>query len=372
MADKKKLPPIDKKTETTFKTIETLRGSSGVFQEFIKAASAYQKTALKLAEDGKKLADALQKIAQLQQGIDLGDGIQKLSDALRSVEGKRESLCKAMQEDLINALSKGAKPEELELAQFEGDYKKARTDIRTQIDKLEQNSKKAGKKGPEALKQAIASLNDKIKEADQIKADKLRSVLLLERKKYCNFLSQWGPVVMAEVDLTNEEGKFKENEQYWRTLASSSAQLPNVSEELIKAQPERTFVALASSQSEGGYSSYNDDYNYDDYNSGGSASQYGSVQTSSSWSSGGGGSSYGNNSSSYGGNNYSGGGGYGAGGGLGSATALYDFAGEQPGDLPFYTGEVINVTVEDDGSGWLTGELNGRTGIFPSSYVQRS
>ncbi|BGP54198.1 hypothetical protein JCM8202_001332 [Rhodotorula sphaerocarpa] len=56
--------------------------------------------------------------------------------------------------------------------------------------------------------------------------------------------------------------------------------------------------------------------------------------------------------------------------GLGTATALYDFEGTQAEDLPFVTGDTITVTeiVSDD---WLKGELRGRTGIFPTAYVQR-
>ncbi|GAA5990521.1 hypothetical protein JCM10908_003111 [Rhodotorula pacifica] len=57
--------------------------------------------------------------------------------------------------------------------------------------------------------------------------------------------------------------------------------------------------------------------------------------------------------------------------GLGTATALYDFEGTQAEDLPFSTGDRITLTeiVSDD---WLKGEVNGRSGIFPASYVQRS
>ncbi|KWU41004.1 hypothetical protein RHOSPDRAFT_4278, partial [Rhodotorula sp. JG-1b] len=55
------------------------------------------------------------------------------------------------------------------------------------------------------------------------------------------------------------------------------------------------------------------------------------------------------------------------------ATALYDFEGAQAEDLPFSTGDIITLTeigsspLSDD---WLRGELHGRSGIFPASYVQ--
>jgi len=333
-----KAPPTDKKTELTFKTIENLRASGPMFQDFIKAASNYQKQLLKLSEAGRQLADAIQKVGQLQSG-DVGEGIVRLAETHRSLELKRDQVSRTFQDDLINALQKSSKPEDAELNNFEADYKKARSSTRTQIDKLEQNSKKAGKKGPEALKQAIATLNDKIKEAEQIKSDKLRTVLLIERKKYCNFLAQWGPVLSSEGDHFQEGMKLKEQEQFFRTLAASNQHLPPAMEELVTANQERTFVQIQADSQGSGFSA---DYSYAN-----------SFNTS-----------YDDNSSS---------GMYGGGGNsasIGTATALYDFAGEQATDLPFYAGDVITILQDDDGSGWLTGELNGRTGIFPSSYVQ--
>ncbi|BGP45622.1 hypothetical protein JCM10450v2_001452 [Rhodotorula kratochvilovae] len=54
---------------------------------------------------------------------------------------------------------------------------------------------------------------------------------------------------------------------------------------------------------------------------------------------------------------------------IGTAVALYAFEGAEATDLSFAEGERISVleVVSDD---WLKGELNGRTGMFPSAYVQ--
>lgn len=53
------------------------------------------------------------------------------------------------------------------------------------------------------------------------------------------------------------------------------------------------------------------------------------------------------------------------------AIALYTFKGEQPGDLPFKKGDVIDIlkksgTTDD----WWTGRNNGISGIFPANYVE--
>ena len=42
------------------------------------------------------------------------------------------------------------------------------------------------------------------------------------------------------------------------------------------------------------------------------------------------------------------------------------------GDLTFRAGSVIEVISTHPGQGWLTGRLEGRTGIFPANYCAES
>ncbi|SPO34746.1 related to YSC84 - protein involved in the organization of the actin cytoskeleton [Pseudozyma flocculosa] len=52
-----------------------------------------------------------------------------------------------------------------------------------------------------------------------------------------------------------------------------------------------------------------------------------------------------------------------------SVEALYDFEGQEAGDLPFKAGDVIQVVGKEDES-WWRGSLKGRQGIFPSNYTR--
>ncbi|KAG2191545.1 hypothetical protein INT47_004668 [Mucor saturninus] len=53
------------------------------------------------------------------------------------------------------------------------------------------------------------------------------------------------------------------------------------------------------------------------------------------------------------------------------ARALFNFTGEQEGDLVFHKGDIITITKKTDTQNdWWTGKLNDREGIFPANFVQ--
>jgi len=50
------------------------------------------------------------------------------------------------------------------------------------------------------------------------------------------------------------------------------------------------------------------------------------------------------------------------------ATAIWDFAGQNPTELSFAKGDVL--TILEKTSNWWKAEMNGRQGLIPSNYVQ--
>jgi len=63
--------------------------------------------------------------------------------------------------------------------------------------------------------------------------------------------------------------------------------------------------------------------------------------------------------------------GAGAGGSKNKAVALYSFAGEQDGDLPFKKGDVITIIQKSNSTNdWWTGRIGNTEGIFPANYVE--
>ncbi len=53
-----------------------------------------------------------------------------------------------------------------------------------------------------------------------------------------------------------------------------------------------------------------------------------------------------------------------------TARALYDFHGQEPGDLDFRMHDTITLTLCDPGEEWWQGSISGRSGTFPRDYVE--
>jgi len=55
---------------------------------------------------------------------------------------------------------------------------------------------------------------------------------------------------------------------------------------------------------------------------------------------------------------------------IATATCVYPFESTNEVELNLEEGDIVNITRTDVGGGWWEGELNGRVGLFPESYVQ--
>ncbi|GAM19803.1 hypothetical protein SAMD00019534_029780 [Acytostelium subglobosum LB1] len=349
-------------TENTLKTINNLKvNTPPLFTEIVRAANKYQQQCQALSQAGFVLADTINRLTIHNPG-EFGDGIKRLSEVIREMETKREEVSRTLLSDLITPCKQAIDTDLKDVITFEKNFKRDKENMRQEILKLEARTRKAGKKTTaEVLKQQITELNDKIKESEQLNSNKLKDVVLMERKKMATFLSQFNQFLDKELELyTENSSRLTTGLQTWRDLINVQGQLPTDVESMISKQ-ERTLVQIqpqadnsdsyrisyapGKMQSSGGATSYAESYeSYDSYDNYDSYNNYDSNYSAS--------------------NEYSG-------ATEVQARALYDYNSQESTDLNLTAGAIISIIQQDDGSGWTKGrDANGNEGIFPSSYIE--
>jgi len=314
--------------EITQKTVNNLKSTvPPLLQDFLRAAQKYQQQCVALSNAGLVLAESVIKIGATTRN-EIGEGLKVLGEIIKEQEIRREEMSKAFVVELINPVRVAMEADQKEVLLFEKNYKKERDNLVAEILKLEAQTKKMGKKTtPDQLKGHIQTLNDKVKEAEVIRATRLRDSILLERKKYAGIMFSWNKIVSLHIrQLQEGVDKYAAREGDWNTLASSYAVLPPEYGDLVTMQ-ERTLVQIQGTDEASG--------SHLDYNRG-----YDNAPTLEKPVSN-------------------------------QMRVLYDYYGEEAEDLPLTAGEIIAVLQHDDGSGWTKGQnQEGREGIFPSSYVE--
>ena len=182
--------------------------------------------------------------------------------------------------------------------------------------------------------------------------ERLREILLYERRKYCEILRFWVNVVDSQIKGWNESHRsLTDHQQTWKEIANDVNNLSVSAEDLLRRTgvKERTSLAIQPGDNTGSY--YEEEYDsyyseegayeesYEDYSYNESYSApVVSVPSS---------------------------------GSSTKARALYDYVGTHDYELNFRAGETINILSEDHATGWWIGELRGVQGPFPGNYVEK-
>eukprot|EP01104_Vermistella_antarctica_P001947 TRINITY_DN120_c0_g4_i2.p1 TRINITY_DN120_c0_g4~~TRINITY_DN120_c0_g4_i2.p1 ORF type:complete len:418 (-),score=105.54 TRINITY_DN120_c0_g4_i2:412-1665(-) len=401
--------PIEREDEVsvvaTHDTISSLQASDPKFREFVKLAQKYA-AALSAANDlGKQVHEALMRASEGHKG-DVGSKIRDLASVQLEIVTFNDAVAKSYTDDVVTPLQKNIDQDKNNLHTFAADYKKTNNSLLSQHKKAEAGTRKAGKKGPEQLQQAIQDLTTKMKEINVFRTTKLREVLSMERKRFCGLLLVLCRLSESQLESSSSIVSGIEPQLAgWQSVAND-LELPQNAEQLIRETitPDRTFVSI---QGEG-YDEYDTPISprppaTDNYTAaaapppaarpppqavspppaqmGMPGGGMGGAMAAAMAGGGGGG----------GGGSPSGGGGWGAAAPsqgfeqeeeaaneddgpamLFEARAIYDFVGEQEYELSFNAGDIVRVYQEDeDGSGWFQGEIDGVTGPFPGNYVER-
>lgn len=190
---------------------------------------------------------------------DLEEGIRKMAEAQREIERRRLEMSEHLLREVVQPLGRSVDSESrYELPAFEKEYQKKRTKLMRELKDVESETKKVGtrkkQQTPEELQKSIKILTDKVKDLDRLRSEALRQVLLMERKRGCDFLRMWTRVMEQQLyQFTEGYNILNDGRQFWADLAASRDRLPNDDEALLAAvsamTAERTFVPLQTAAS---------------------------------------------------------------------------------------------------------------------------
>lgn len=338
MASVKKIAkPVDEGSQEMFACINTLKTSHSELSQLSKLAAAHHAATAKFLETGKQFADHVVKVGAVvdPRVADLSETMMRMSVIEKTVFKAFEDVNKVLEEQLSIAVANGIKQESQQIAALEKSHKAGHNRILAELRKAEKNSAKAGKKSATQLQSALQLITKKTEEMHEHRRNSLEQALKMERKKWCDFISQLTMYMDAQISTFDSAKATLTGElATWKQAASTSDKIDTRSKGLLEsmAVSDRTTTAIDAS------APYEDDYYEED--------EYYEEEY------------------------YEEAGGYGGGGER--YRALYDYVGQHDYELQFRAGDIIMVTAQDAATGWWTGELNGVVGPFPGNYVQRA
>jgi hypothetical protein len=184
----------DPRALETLRYVAVLKDSQPHFAELVKAVQKHQAQLTALSTSGVIVADVLLKIGEQEKG-DLGESVKKVAEVQKQISEQLVKVAQAWTESIQQELSTKLNTDKQDVANFEKNYKGKRSASVKNLKKAESNQVKMNKpkmksKNPEKAEEANAQLAQAEKEHDNLLAEQLREVVLLERKKYCHLLKQ--------------------------------------------------------------------------------------------------------------------------------------------------------------------------------------
>lgn len=209
----------------------------------IKAAEDYQKNLAQLAISGARLSEALVKAYQTLDQEDLKEGLTQISATVDSAERQRSEYSKLFLTELLNPLKGLLEAEKKDIPAIMHSNQDARKKAQKGIKTAEDASKKA-QKNPSQLQQAVTTLNEKIRESQELIAAQLKDAIIKKRERYCKIIGCWHTVLDA--DKANSDSNSKsigDSAALLAELAEAKEKMSKAQEKLV-AKRERTLIDL--------------------------------------------------------------------------------------------------------------------------------
>lgn len=220
-----------------------MKQTQPTLSNLIKTVEDYQKSLTQLAVCGARLSESLIKAYQTLDQEDLKEGLTRISITVDSAERQRAEYAKLFNNDLLVPLKAILETEKKDIPTIlhsnQAATKKAQKSIKT----AEDASKKA-QKNPSQLQQAVTTLNEKIRESQELVAAQLKDAIIMKRDRYCKIIGCWNTVLTQDkVNSDMNSKSIEESAEILKTLSEAKDKMSKAQEKLV-AKRERTLIDL--------------------------------------------------------------------------------------------------------------------------------
>lgn len=238
----------DPKLKATQNTIEKLDEVRKIVAEFARQTKKFQDSTLGWCASYKQWTDSLSSVAEMHTD-DLGDSLRKFVYHQRNIAAAIENTAKVMQSEVTTFLESSSDAKKEELSTFDRDTKKQRTQLGSDLKKMEDGLKKSSKLGQEALKNSMQLFNDKRVEIDRFKSESLRKIFLIERKRFGEILGQLVKVADSQLQYAGTVQGMTGDLQSFNALLQTTDKVTDEQMQSLTVKADKSFIKLQTSES---------------------------------------------------------------------------------------------------------------------------
>ncbi|XP_073844199.1 missing-in-metastasis isoform X2 [Musca autumnalis] len=246
--------------------INDMKNTSPLWEDFVAKASKLHACLKAAIQAIASYLDAFQKIADAATNSrgaskEIGTALTRVCLRHKAVETRLKTFTAAIMDCLVQPLQEKLEDWKRSVAMIDKEHAKEYKRCRTELKKRSTDTLRLQKKARKGQSDNLQSLMDshmqdvtlRRAELEEVEKKSLRSAMIEERMRYCNFVHLLQPVVKEECEVMSELGHLQEAMQSIALVTKEPHVLPPASEELIHdAKASITLYPESPSTSGGG------------------------------------------------------------------------------------------------------------------------
>ncbi|XP_075168406.1 missing-in-metastasis isoform X10 [Haematobia irritans] len=226
--------------------INDMKNTSPLWEDFVAKASKLHACLRAAIQAIASYLDAFQKIADAATNSrgaskEIGTALTRVCLRHKAVETRLKTFTAAIMDCLVQPLQEKLEDWKRSVATIDKEHAKEYKRCRTELKKRSTDTLRLQKKARKGQSDTLQSLMDshmqdvtlRRAELEEVEKKSLRSAMIEERMRYCNFVHLLQPVVKEECEVMSELGHLQEAMQSIALVTKEPHILPPASEELI-------------------------------------------------------------------------------------------------------------------------------------------